>query len=80
MLIIPPDQLEPQTLEAVLDEFITREGTDYGEQEWSLAQKREQLYRQLQQGHASLCYDPVSQSCTVLPSDQAQALVDSREY
>jgi len=35
---IPCDQLEPDILRALAEEFITREGTDYGEFEVSLAQ------------------------------------------
>lgn len=76
MLIIPAEQLEADTLAAVLEEFITREGTDYGATEWSLDQKREQLLRQIRAGKACLCYDPVSQSCTVMLAEQAQQWVE----
>lgn len=75
MLIIPPEQLEPETLDAVLEEFITREGTDYGDVEWSLAAKLQQLREQLRTGKACLCYDPVGQNCTILPKEQALLLV-----
>lgn len=75
MLIIPADQLDPETLAAVLEEFITREGTDYGEYEWTLEAKLNQLRAQLASGKACLCYDPIGQSCTVLPKEQALLLV-----
>ena len=75
MLIIPVDQLDQETLSSVLEEFITREGTDYGEQEWSLSAKLDQLSAQLASGKACLCYDPIGQSCSVLPKEQALLLV-----
>ena len=36
-MIIPATQLQTDTLTAILEEFITREGTDYGELELNLA-------------------------------------------
>ena len=75
MLIIPTDQMDKETLTAVLEEFITREGTDYGEHEWTLEAKLNQLHAQLAACKACLCYDPVGQSCSVLPKEQALLLV-----
>ena len=46
-MIIPWQELEPATLNNVLDSFILREGTDYGEKELSLEEKRERLLAQL---------------------------------
>ncbi|HDL5154992.1 TPA: YheU family protein, partial [Mannheimia haemolytica] len=40
-MIIPWQELEESTLHNILDSFILREGTDYGERELSLAEKRE---------------------------------------
>lgn len=62
---IPPQQLSPEVLDALLEEFITREGTDYGEYEYSLEDKRLQLRQRLQEGSALIVYDPVSESCTI---------------
>ncbi|HEY7884730.1 MAG TPA: YheU family protein, partial [Cellvibrionaceae bacterium] len=49
-MIIPHQQLEADTLKALLEEFITREGTDYGASVIPLATKVEQLQRQLTRG------------------------------
>lgn len=75
MLIIPVEQLSEETFDAVLEEYIHREGTDYGEYEFSLADKRSQLRQQIKDGKICLCYDPVSQTCTLLPKKQALALI-----
>ena len=66
---IPPDQLSDQLLQAVIEEFITREGTDYGMQEYSLGQKVLQIKRQLDNGRAIIVYDPISESCTLMVKD-----------
>ena len=48
-MIIPYKQISPDALQGLIEEFITREGTDYGEMEFSLAQKVSQVERQLAQ-------------------------------
>jgi uncharacterized protein len=35
-MVIPVSQLQEETLNNILEEFITREGTDYGDYEISL--------------------------------------------
>ena len=66
---IPPGQLSEDVLQAVIEEFITREGTDYGLQDYSLEQKVLQVKRQLDSGRALIAYDPVTESCTLLVKD-----------
>lgn len=66
---ISPEQLSEEILQAVIEEFITREGTDYGLQDYSLEQKVLQVKRQLDSGRAVIAYDPVSESCTLLVKD-----------
>ena len=39
MIEIPPERLPEGTLVAVIEEYILREGTDYGNQEVSLDNK-----------------------------------------
>ena len=66
---IPAEQLSADTLQAVIEEFITREGTDYGQSDYTLAQKVAQVRRQLDNGKAVICYDPVTESCTLLSKE-----------
>ncbi len=66
---IPPAQLSPDILQAVIEEFITREGTDYGVEDYSLEQKVQQVKRQLEEGKVIIVYDPVVESCTLLLKD-----------
>ncbi|MEX0963047.1 MAG: YheU family protein [Pseudohongiellaceae bacterium] len=60
---IPHQEVAAETLTAIIEEFISREGTEYGAQEYSLEQKVEQVRKQLERGEIVLNYDPETQSC-----------------
>lgn len=60
---IPYQDLSADALTAIIEEFITREGTDYGDNEYSLAQKVKQVRSQLCRGEIYVSYDPESQTC-----------------
>ena len=49
-LKIPYDQLNPDTLHGVIEEFVIRDGTDYGETEVFLKTKISQVLGQLKSG------------------------------
>lgn len=74
MVIIPFNELAPDTLHALLEELVTRDGTDYGELELSVPQKVAQVLGSLRSGEACLCYDEVSESCNLLPAVEAKRL------
>src|SRR5690242_11615256 len=63
---IPPDDLEPDTLRAVIESFVLREGTDYGLHETSLQAKVAQVLTQLRRGEAHITFDPASESVNVV--------------
>jgi uncharacterized protein YheU (UPF0270 family) len=70
---IPPirvafDDLEPDTLRAVIESFVLREGTDYGVHETSLEDKVAQVLIQLRRGEAHITFDPATESINVVTS------------
>jgi uncharacterized protein YheU (UPF0270 family) len=67
---IPLDQLSAEALLGVIDDFVLREGTDYGTGEATLTQKREQIMRQLQSGRARLVFDERTETCTIRLADE----------
>ena len=69
-MLIPHSALQAATLEALIEEFVMREGTDYGEIEISLAAKVSQIHQQLDDGKLVIAYDPQMESCTILRHDQ----------
>jgi uncharacterized protein YheU (UPF0270 family) len=65
---IPHRQLAESTLIAVIEHFILREGTDYGEREYSLAEKVAQVRAALDCGELVLLYSPQDNSLTIAPA------------
>ncbi|NVK72986.1 hypothetical protein C0J08_16015 [Marinomonas sp. CT5] len=65
--LIPYDSLAAETLEAILDDIVSRDGTDYGDYDLSSAQKREQALRALQSGEAVLLFDTESETIKMIP-------------
>lgn len=65
---IPWQQLSAETLTAVLESFVLREGTDYGEQEVSLEEKVAQLRQQLHRGEIVLLYSELHETVTLAPA------------
>jgi len=63
---IPYDQLSPEALHGVIEEFVTRDGTDYGEVETPLDTKISQVLGQLKSGKAVIVFDQKSETCTIL--------------
>ena len=67
-MIIPWQQLSPQALDGIIEEFILREGTDYGEMEVSLEQKKQDLLTQLQAGTIFVIYSELHETVTLKPA------------
>jgi hypothetical protein len=65
-LEVPLDQLSADALLGVIDDFVLREGTDYGATEYTLEQKRKHVLEQLRSGRAKLMFDPKTETCTIL--------------
>jgi uncharacterized protein YheU (UPF0270 family) len=63
---VPPAALSSEALEALVDDFTTREGTDYGEREYTLAEKRAHVMRGLSRGEVVIVFDPKSETATLL--------------
>lgn len=63
---VPYTELSAEALQGVIDNFILREGTDYGDRTFSHEQKSAQLLRQLQRGEARILFDPLDSSVTIV--------------
>ncbi|MEC7667052.1 MAG: YheU family protein [Actinomycetota bacterium] len=64
--IIPWRRLAPHTLDALIEEFVTRDGTDYGVLEASTTAKVEQVKAGLRSGECVISYDERSNSVTII--------------
>ncbi len=54
-MIIPWQDLDPETLDNLIESFVLREGTDYGEHERSLADKVADVKQQLKTRRGGPC-------------------------
>ncbi|RUO62984.1 YheU family protein [Pseudidiomarina insulisalsae] len=66
---IPWQQLDPQTLDAIIESFVLREGTDYGDEEKSLAEKVADVHAQLRSGEAILVWSELHETVNIMPRD-----------
>ena len=65
-IVIPHGELSADALRGVLESFVLREGTDYGEREFSLEQKVAHVLRQLERGEAQIIFDAVLESIDIV--------------
>ncbi|MDO6515550.1 MULTISPECIES: YheU family protein [Neptuniibacter] len=68
-MIIPYEQLEPDTLNALIEEFVSRDGTDYGDNEISLSAKVEQVRGKLRSGDAVILFSESKGLCNIVHKD-----------
>jgi len=74
MLLIAPENLSPAALSALIEDFVTRDGTDYGRHEVSLSRKAEQLRGQLSRGEVVIVFDEDSESVSLMTREQLAAV------
>ncbi len=60
--------LSAETLRGLVEEFITREGTEYGHREFSLDDKVRQVERQLASGEVKIVFDNVEERANLVPT------------
>ena len=66
-MIIPWQDLAPETLDNLIESFVLREGTDYGEHEHSLKQKVSDVKRQLKSGDVVLVWSELHETVNIMP-------------
>ena len=66
-LEIPYDQLNPDTLRRMIEEFVTRDGADWAEVGCSLEDKVAQVLRQLRSKEVKVVFDLASQTANLVP-------------
>lgn len=74
---IPMQRVPADTLQALLEEFASRDGTDYGAQELSLDAKVANLHRQLSANDVQLLFDTESEEWDLVDRQSAQRLLEN---
>lgn len=79
MLLIPYQDLSADTLEGLIEAFVLREGTEYGEQDISLSEKVTQVKTQLQADQLVILYSELHESVDIITKQQWRQLVKQGE-
>jgi uncharacterized protein YheU (UPF0270 family) len=74
---VPLQRLQDDVLQALLEEFASRDGTDYGERELTMSQKVDSLRTRLQRAELQILYDADSEQWDLLSREQAAILLDT---
>lgn len=69
-MIIPYQELSDDALRGIIEEYITREGTEHGDIECSLAEKVQQVSQQLKKGTIFILFDSNLQQCNIVTKNQ----------
>ena len=69
---VPYSELSADALRGVVEAFVLREGTDYGERGVSHEAKVAQVIRLLERGEARIQFDPVSESVGIAVAERNQ--------
>lgn len=64
---IPPGELSEAALRGVVEAFVLREGTDYGERDYTFEQKVTQVLDQIARGEARIMFDPDTRAALIEP-------------
>lgn len=69
-MIIPLDSISPEVLDSIIESYVLQEGTEYGLEDVSLAEKIEQVRNELVSGSAVVVYSELHETVNILPADQ----------
>ena len=75
MIQIPCDALSPDVLTALIEEFVSRDGTDLSDASVKIAQVRTQL----KSGHVIIVYDEETESANIVAKDYRPPAPKARE-
>ncbi len=69
---IPWQNLSEAALRGLIEEFISREGTKYGEIEYSLDEMCDQVLGDVKSGRVLVVFDPESETASLLDAESAK--------
>ena len=63
---LSPGDLSAEALRGLVEEFVSREGTDYGHVDRALESKVSDVMRQLEQGEARIVFDLATETASIV--------------
>jgi hypothetical protein len=67
---VPLERVDAEVLNSMLEDYASRDGTDYGARELELGEKVANLQAQLRAGSLAIVYDLASEQWDLLPQEQ----------
>lgn len=71
-MIIPYEKLSPEALRGLIEEFVTREGSDSGYTRKTLDENVEMVMKQLRRKEAFVVYDETTETANIASKDNQQ--------
>jgi uncharacterized protein YheU (UPF0270 family) len=65
-IVVPHTELSAEALQGVIESFVLREGTEYGEQDVPIQTKVFQVRRQLERREAEIVFDQNTESIDII--------------
>lgn len=78
LLVVPHTELSPDALRGVIESFVLREGTEYGEHDFSLDEKVAHVMRQLERGEIHVTFDASTETVDIIVARPARNRRESR--
>ncbi len=72
-MIIPPSELDHETLNAIIEQFVLGEGTEYGARDYSLEEKVQHVKRQIHKGDVLIVWSEAHETVGLVPKNQLNA-------
>ena len=69
---VPISDISAEALTGLLEEYVSRDGTDYGEVEVSIDEKTKALHKQLEMGELLILFDPKTQELDIVMREQME--------
>ena len=69
---VPISEISAEALTGLLEEYVSRDGTDYGEVEASIDEKTKALHKQLEMGELLILFDPETQELDIVMREQLE--------
>lgn len=79
-MIIPISEVAEDTLHNIIEGFVLREGTEYGESDIPLEQKVQQVLYQLKNGEVLLVYSELHETVNIIPKQQLGEFESSQTH
>ncbi|MEK2644325.1 YheU family protein [Bdellovibrio sp. BCCA] len=71
---VSASDISPEALHGIIENFILREGTDYGREEAAFETKFKQIKKQLDNGDVKIVFDPNTETVGIVTKTEWQRM------